>query len=371
MALAPIRASVPVVTDATSASAAELDEAVRLFLPAAQGPFAFERCGGGVNNKCYLCSASSPSAQYVLRIYNNGRNTRRVRYEHEVLRQLALRAAALAPVRVPLPLPPLAPEATQTFATLSTGAEACIFEVIPGSGPALSSSANIGAATARLVACMADIVLDADAFPLPNPLYRNMWDSHHSISRSVFLEIVRGADFDGVRADTNYLCAEIDRAEFELIPKILAENTHASQQIHADLHFDNVLTATDGEVTGILDFEFSAFDWRVMELVVGLSKYAGMKSPEKLVEEYIAGYGRGGGRLTRSECELIPDLIILRVLSNVIYFAGRAHAGEDSIAALVGRVGVYAQRCRWLHAERAWLVGVALAGLCDEKAAGA
>jgi hypothetical protein len=39
-----------------------------------------------------------------------------------------------------------------------------------------------------------------------------------------------------------------------------------------DLHSDNFLTV-DNVVSGVLDFEFTAFDWRVMELCVGLTKY--------------------------------------------------------------------------------------------------
>ena len=99
-----------------------------------------------------------------------------------------------------------------------------------------------------------------------------------------------------------------------------------------------------------------------MELVVGLSKYAGMAGPEAHVEAYAAGYAEGGGRLTAREIELVPDLVGLRVLSNVVYFAGRAAAGEDTIAPLTGRAAVYAKRCRWLLEQREWLVG-ALAGL--------
>ena len=49
------------------------------------------------------------------------------------------------------------------------------------------------------------------------------------------------------------------------------------QQIHADLHIDNFLISYEGDnnglVTGLLDFEFSSHDWRVMELCVGISKY--------------------------------------------------------------------------------------------------
>ena len=76
-------------------------------------------------------------------------------------------------------------------------------------------------------------------------------------------------------------------------------------------------------VTGVLDFEFTAYDWRVMELCVGLSKYVGMENIEPVFAEWVSGYSFAGGRLEAAEIELLPDLIILRILSNVVYFAGR------------------------------------------------
>ena len=130
------------------------------------------------------------------------------------------------------------------------------------------------------------------------------------------------------------------------------------------------------QVSGLLDFEFSAYDWRFMEIAVGLSKYVGNINIEPIFENYgplpppppsragppptgawssrpltprlhslitsslasVDGYREGGGRLSPTELELVPDGIILRILSNVVYFAGRAVAGEDSIEALTGRV---------------------------------
>jgi hypothetical protein len=92
--------------------------------------------------------------------------------------------------------------------------------------------------------------------------------------------------------------------------------------------------------------------------VVGLSKYAGISAPEAHIQAYIHGYAEGGGRLTAAEIRLVPQLIILRVLSNVIYFAGRAAAGEDSVEPLVGRAKVYEQRVRWLQEKAGWLRGL-------------
>lgn len=44
------------------------------------------------------------------------------------------------------------------------------------------------------------------------------------------------------------------------------------QLIHGDLHYDNVMVVGDS-VSGVLDFEFCAYDWRAMELAVALSKW--------------------------------------------------------------------------------------------------
>jgi Ser/Thr protein kinase RdoA (MazF antagonist) len=271
----PPRLSVPVVTDATAASAAELAEALALFLPAAEAAGAsFVRCGGGVNNKCYAVNlAGSLQPTLVVRIYNNGNNARRVRYEHEVLRQLqgaraaALRAACGA--QVPRPLLPLAAAAAgaagggTTFAPLSTGPEACLFPLIAGAPPPLSAARRIGRATAALVAVMSDMRIDEAVFGHPNPLYRNIWDSHHAMAAAPgeapgarFAQVVAGPDFaePAVRTAMDELCAGIARAE-ALIARVLAEGGLPEQQIHADLHFDNVLVTDDGEVSAVLDFE--------------------------------------------------------------------------------------------------------------------
>lgn len=191
----------------------------------------------------------------------------------------------------------------------------------------------------------------------------------------------------------------------ELISKIMDMSPPLpEQQVHADLHVANVLIGTthDDEadsaapaadtvgstvpaaaaaaaavssaspiVTGVLDFEFSAVDWRVMELVVGLSKYIATPAAETCFEAYVAGYAEGGGRLTAAESQYAPDLIIVRVLNNVIYFAGRALAGEDDLAALTTRMDMYAARCKWIRDKAAWMRAVLRAQLVEAAAAAA
>lgn len=59
-----------------------------------------------------------------------------------------------------------------------------------------------------------------------------------------------------------------------------------------------------------------------MELAVALSKYVGEDDPLSLITEFVTGYAKKG-QLSTMEIEILPDLINLRIFSNVIYFTGR------------------------------------------------
>lgn len=56
-------------------------------------------------------------------------------------------------------------------------------------------------------------------------------------------------------------------------------------------------------------------------------------------------------RLSFSLLQVIPDCINLRILSNAVYFVGRARAGEDSIESLTTRADAYAKRVQWVRAN--------------------
>ncbi len=83
------------------------------------------------------------------------------------------------------------------------------------------------------------------------------------------------------------------------------------------------------------------------ELAVALSKYVSEDNPLELIDGMCTGYGLSGAELSDAEISIMPDLINLRIFSNVIYFTGRAMAGEDGIDSLTSRAGAYAKRVRW------------------------
>ena len=239
-----------VVTDATNASDAECLAAALLFLPPSPAP-SFSRCSGGVNNIVfYIDRPGMP--RLVLRIYNNGKNTARVVYEHAVL-------SLVAPLRLPFATPKCLPALSDgaTFALLPGGEACCVTECIAG-GPAGNGSArSIGAATATLVRAMEGLTVPAGVAAV-NPLYRNLYDAHHTISPSTFAALVETEQFDSVREHIDFLRGAIARAE-ALIVRIMAMSPPLpTQLINADLHTDNVLVDDAGSVTGVLDFEFCA-----------------------------------------------------------------------------------------------------------------
>jgi Ser/Thr protein kinase RdoA (MazF antagonist) len=159
----------PVVTDATTTDAATLLTAAALFLPVEPAP-TFTRCTGGVNNVVFYVDRPG-HARLILRIYNNGRNTPRVAYEHAVLRLLSPLRFSFA---TPRPLPARSDGAT--FAMLPSGVAACVTECIPGCPAENGHARAIGRATAELVAGMASLRVP-EGVPAVNPLYRNFWDA--------------------------------------------------------------------------------------------------------------------------------------------------------------------------------------------------
>ena len=165
----------PVVTDATSATDEELRSAASFFFPSeALSGLKFERCGGGVNNKVYLATADEGSS-LVLRIYNNGFNRPRVEYEHAVLFAVAEAVKARGKA-LSFAIPTLRRsllDGVSTIVRLPNGADACSFDRIAGTGAPLTAARSIGRATAELVESMSGVRVP---LPLPNPLYRNIYD---------------------------------------------------------------------------------------------------------------------------------------------------------------------------------------------------
>jgi Ser/Thr protein kinase RdoA (MazF antagonist) len=301
---------------------------------------------GGVNNMVQYVDTPS-GARVVLRIYNNGCNTPRVAYEHAILKALGV----VGPFSFGLPSY-VAAKSGVTFVPLKNGAMACVSQLIPGGLPKTTDPEPIGRATGELLTALGKID-PSQLPPCPTPPYFKLYDVHHAVGgdRAKYIAYVTGPALDVCRPAMDRLLAQGDMLDAALVT-MRADGALPMGLIHGDLHYDNVLQdLATGEVSGLLDFEFSAYDWRAMELAVCLSKYVGEADPLPLVQRFVAGFARYG-RLSRAECEALPEMINLRVYSNVVYFVGRALAGEDTIDSLTTRAATYATRMEWVRANR-------------------
>jgi len=245
----------------TRASADVLQEAATRFFPGRT--FSFAPTSGGVNNVVQYLTLDD-GERYVLRVYNNGQNTERVRYEHAVLQQLASKAGSSLSFQLPVALP--SPRGL-FFETLSTGDSAALFRLIPGVLPKNSCARAIGRAAGELTRAMA--LVDVSPLVSPTAPYWDLYKVHRSVTKDSFFETVAGAAFDGEREATDYVLGVLGQIE-----RNIGEYKRMGlpqQLIHGDCHTDNVLVSSkdeDGVVTGVLDFEFAAFDYRAMELAI-------------------------------------------------------------------------------------------------------
>lgn len=308
---------------------------------------------GGVNNIVQYVTLPSGERR-LLRIYNNGFDTQRVKFEHTVLQKLQeMQGPEFFSFQVPNFLTAINYKEggfgseLPTMVQLSNGSQACMCTLIPGQLPKLSCARDIGRACGELNTALARLTPHISPSLCNCAPYADMYKVHHAITPENFLETMQSSAFDHVRETATRMTQETldicERCQTKY------KTSLPTQLIHGDLHYDNVLVDKEQEkVTGLLDFEFCSFDWRALEMAISLSKYAG-EEPDAMpyFDDFIDGYSETGV-LTLEEARAIPDLINLRILSNVVYFCGRAVAGEDDISSLTTRIANYEKRVNWI-----------------------
>ena len=237
----------------------------------------FTPTSGGVNNYMdyvTLLNENPNQPKYVLRVYNNGLNTKRVEFEHMVLDEIV---KVMTDTKTVLTFDlPIAMKSIKTnnlnskngitHVVLSNKAEASLFKYIPGQLPKKTCVKQIGQAAGQLITIMGQI--NINSFPAsPNPAYYDIYRAHHAISQEKFYNELKKPVFTQQNDNTKkYMNLLVD--ELRSIEKFIAQVQSMSpplpiQLIHGDLHYDNVLAyPEENKVTGLLDFEFCAFDWR-------------------------------------------------------------------------------------------------------------
>eukprot|EP00960_Hanusia_phi_P033049 750228-Hanusia_phi.AAC.1 len=167
----------------------------------------FTPTSGGVNNLVQYVDTSD-GQRYVMRIYNNGGNSVRVKYEHAVLKELNKQSMSF---QVPNYVP--SKKTGDTHILLSNGAEACMCNIIPGELPKSAEPASIGRAAGELLVALGKVKIDLKS---PTPPYFDIYKVHHAISREKFFEEIEKPWAESCKGAMEVMVEEFLRIEKRL-----------------------------------------------------------------------------------------------------------------------------------------------------------
>jgi len=307
-------------------------------------PTAIERTPHGLNNETYFVSAAE--GEFVLRVYRNTADPKRVRDEHHLL-------GLLASQELPFSTPtPLRTNDGDTLAVLETDTGprlATVFFRIPGE-PATGTPRDArlaGRALAQLDAALARLDL-----PVRAPIA--LRDVHPLVPDPT--AALDDLDLGPHRAGTIALFDRVMTSHDALASSL------PLQIVHGDFGYINVLL-DDDKVTGLLDFEFAGPDMRAADLACAIYITV-VRTPDAerwpMLDALIGGYRRSLP-LDPVEAAAIPDLLLRRSAFGIVHWIGRWRGGLCGPDEPLARVGRSAALGTWLDANVA-RVALAVAG---------
>lgn len=301
---------------------------------------------GENNTTLYILAANE---KYVLRIYETHQDEGKVNFEHAVL--LALKERHLS-ISIPVPV---RTKDGRTLVKTQSGSLAGLFKFLSGVNPTLETFEQIysfGKATGQLTEVLAEVSVKQ------RPVYRPYYDmnsTHPRCSLDQIKDFSLNPPEDFLELSQELLIINKQLVSFQNSVPFLKRLPH--QLVHGDLNASNILSAGDGSISAILDFEFVTHDLRVMEVAVSLSEFIDDKEDQtiifKKIESFLTGY-QSRIKLTEEEMNALPILIQLRSLDVFIHFLGRYWDGVDSIDTVKKYIRKAARRVSWIliHQEK-------------------
>lgn len=198
---------------------------------------------------------------------------------------------------------------------------------------------SVGAAVAELDATFLRLDPLLTSMPGPvAPVHGDLTHIHPAVTdvRTLADQLSRDRPLQGCTSELTWLAAAIAACS-ATVPRLY--RNLPVQWIHQDMALSNVLQV-DGQVTGMLDFEFSDRDLRALDLVAMLTNIVsdfGEASGWRRVEALCSGYC-SGVQLTQPEVEALPDLMHLRYVVSNIHGIGRWLAGLNPTEEVVRRL---------------------------------
>ena len=281
-----------------------------------QPPFQIEQVTTGLNNQTHLVRCSDGNI-FFLKHYQNVDAGSRVGFEHKLLQELS---QSNLPFAVPAPVSTVTGEA---IARVPDGGAQSLTRRISGrpgwrGDPALALGA--GHALALLDIAMAQMEFDTiieipstfGALVSGHPAIPDLARATHAAFHD--LEMATAIDATLASAERRW---RISTAGWP------------TQIIHADYFPPNVLV-TDGEVSGVIDFEFAGTSHRAMDFAIGLVAFG---APHKEfvpmwegMEAFATGY-LPTNPISDEERATMPDLILMREASSFVHWLGRMNQG--------------------------------------------
>lgn len=312
------------------------------------------RGSGGMNNSTYLLRIDGE--RFVLRQYETHNDVAKIAFEHEILNALARSGFSLR-----LPSPVKAPGSEQTFYTLvneATGQKkvVALFRYLEGRNPVWGRPeqlSELGMAAGKMSQALAGLKVPLD--PVYPPYYQ-IQDAYPLCTPDKLLRmcISPPVRLHDVRNDMNELAYTLP-ALFDA----LAGMEHLPHQlVHGDVNASNVLADEEGRVCAVLDFEFTTWDLRVMELAVPLSDLLTIDRGEVwlwgALESLIRGF-RAHAVLEPAELAALPQLVLLRSLDVAMHFISRMFEETDPPEVAAVQIRKLRERMDWMKNNEARL----------------
>ncbi|QOH63123.1 phosphotransferase enzyme family protein [Paenibacillus polymyxa] len=281
-----------------------------------------QRRTGGWNNTTYFVKSGGRSG--VLRIYDTHRDRNKIEFEHAVLQELSRHSLSF---RVPMPIRTITGE-TLAQVEKDSGKYVCLFEYIEGTSPSEqdpSFAYSFGETAGELSAALA--TLNLDMTPVYRPYYA-LQQSYPLCNR----EVIQGFCLNPPEPlkDLHKELRLIGKVYEEIIDSLHALEDLPHQLVHGDLNASNLLVkdSDPSQVAALLDFEFCTLDVRVMDPAVILSGFLGQPEETTAVHDFCRGFSRQV-RLSQSEVDALPVLMLLRKVDVFLHFMSRFLEGTD------------------------------------------
>jgi homoserine kinase type II len=313
------------------------------------GPWTFRPVAYGANNLVQYVDTPHDGS-FVLRVYRNHRNIKRINYELSLM--LALQQFKL-PFTVPTPLPARNGELLVRWVDAGLEYLVNLWPLVPGEHPErtnLNHARAAGTALGHLTIAMSQLSSDFGPTTSSPHTYGELHQVHPLVKEPLeALAALPLTTADIQRLSTLYKAIELN------VPQLYS--SLPTQIIHSDFMRGNLLMVGD-RLTGVLDFEFACKDLRAMDFAIALIYWSstlwGTGEEWPLMATFAEGYFKQQ-QLTLAEIEALPQLILLRFLTVVLHFIGLYRQGLATLEILEQRIQATFAIADWVSSNGAVL----------------